>query len=606
MKKLIVFSGFVALICVGVYGFTAFSEKRNVLQDDINLYADDKVKNNIVLTASATATFGKDNTRLPVVSIPLKKDLTYLLTIDSAYIVPGVSIKTVCVSSQTPIVTNNYNNIKNIGERFFFVASQDTDKVKVYMELNTNGIDPTGSTISVKIDCLDENMMQSKYAKKSRRIKRLKKNIENIKSQLVNKNVNDKCAYLYYYLLNQTEKEGKFLFGQWRASSMALGEDGVQIDYRSTYLYDGGTVLATWDDESKRAGIRRLPASVVDVNYNHLDNINKYSGKPCGSTEEDLGWSVIFDYNNLINDINRDYIKGTQIERFNCVSAIINFWEAHNRNALVNLAAHIGNPLKEVEAPDLDLGGQNYRYISPNHVHLFKDILDGKEIWRDSITLKKWWDDILSQLCDCIDLLVDDNGEKIPVTLRLFHEYDCPYFWWGLNYNTGEEYIAFWRYSIDYIKSRCDNVLFTWCPEHHWSNAKSDIILDCYYPGDDYVDIIACDCYGEMFTERNEPYTMLQRISTFARNHGKVLALTETGFTTEGEGLARAKGAQTIIDGGVYDRLFDNITMSDFRPAYVMVYGAYRIPYKESTEFRKFVEWDRIVNINMVQLYENE
>ena len=558
-----------------------------------------------ILTANTTATFGCDNTRISVVNMPLKKGHTYFFTITSASIVSGTSIKIVTISSQTPTIPSLYRFAKYVGESFFFTAIQDTDDIKVYMELNSNGIDPTGSSISVRIDCLDNNTKPSNNTiKKSHHSSIHQYDFETIKSQLVNKNVYDKCAKLYYNLQNLSQNEKKFLFGQWRSSSMALGKDGAQIDYRKTNLTDGGTVLATWDDKRKRAGVRRLPTIFDGILYNNLDNIGKFSNKPCGTTEEDLGWSVLYDYNNLIKDSKSNYIKGTQLERYNCVSAIINYWEAHNRNALVNLVAHIGNPLKEIEAPDLDMGGQDYRYISPNHVHLLKDIFEGNAVWRDTITLKQWWDEILSQLCDCIDLLIDANGDKIPVTLRLFHEFDCPYFWWGFNYNTGDEYIELWRYSVDYIKNRCDNVLFTWCAEHHWSDAESDIILDRYYPGDEYVDIIACDCYDPMFTRRDEPYKMLKRITAFAHNHGKVLALTETGFTSDGEGLARAKESQAKIDDGIYDRLLDNIVISDFKPAYVMVYGAYRIPNKKSSNFNNFMKKTRITNINEVLLYE--
>jgi beta-mannanase len=71
-----------------------------------------------------------------------------------------------------------------------------------------------------------------------------------------------------------------------------------------------------------------------------------------------------------------------------------------------------------------------------------------------------------------------------PVLIRLGHEMNDPYrYTWGPQNNTNEEFIAFWKYIVNFFKEHhVNNVVWIWSPHPAYGYFNE------YYPGNEYVD----------------------------------------------------------------------------------------------------------------------
>jgi mannan endo-1,4-beta-mannosidase len=131
--------------------------------------------------------------------------------------------------------------------------------------------------------------------------------------------------------------------------------------------------------------------------------------------------------------------------------------------------------------------------------------------------------------------LYDENGRKIPIILRLFHEMNGDWFWWcngdiNKTHITHDDYKQLYRLAVDYIKPRVNNVLFVWSPDK-WV-ALPDYDADHNYPGDEYVDIIGVDAYevGDSYYTIDNFRSQVGKMVDFSRNHGKIAVASEVGY----------------------------------------------------------------------------
>ena len=94
----------------------------------------------------------------------------------------------------------------------------------------------------------------------------------------------------------------------------------------------------------------------------------------------------------------------------------------------------------------------------------------------------------------------------IPVLFRPYHEMNSGSFWWGNK--TADSYQGLWRIMYNYLvnTSGLHNLIFVWAPSA-WTPNGSDVPWN-YYPGSDYVDIVAVDDYNaEYGTGAHTPET---------------------------------------------------------------------------------------------------
>ena len=133
-----------------------------------------------------------------------------------------------------------------------------------------------------------------------------------------------------------------------------------------------------------------------------------------------------------------------------------------------------------------------------------------------------------NQLQDAVSIL---NELKIPVVLRLFHEMNGSWFWWGNKAEGGKEaYIKMYQYAVNYIKARTDYALFAWSPNYPFDSGKFP--GNDYYPGDDFVDVVGVDYYDAGSSKGNSFVTLVKdvtAVSDFSLKHNKIPVLAETG-----------------------------------------------------------------------------
>ena len=127
-------------------------------------------------------------------------------------------------------------------------------------------------------------------------------------------------------------------------------------------------------------------------------------------------------------------------------------------------------------------------------------------------------------------------GVKVPVVFRPYHEHTGSWFWWGQANCTAEQYKALWKMTVDRLKEKgVVNALYAYSPGTE-PNGDPEKYME-RYPGDDIIDVMGFDTYcntpnGEpegvtaYIEKANKGLAMTQML---AKEHGKALALTETG-----------------------------------------------------------------------------
>lgn len=199
--------------------------------------------------------------------------------------------------------------------------------------------------------------------------------------------------------------------------------------------------------------------------------------------------------------------------------------EAYKRGLVVTICWHMNEPfhgdafyVSDMDKVDPTL--KNRAFVS---------ILEGNE--NHDYYKKK-----LDKVAQILSSTTDDSGKPIPVILRLFHEFDGSWFWWGIpHYATPAQFIKNWQFTVKYLRDQkgLHNVLYAFSPNDSFTSAAS--YASCY-PGDDYVDVVGFDCYEDYgskgVTGITNVATKLKILSDFAISHKKVAALTEFGYAS--------------------------------------------------------------------------
>jgi len=123
-----------------------------------------------------------------------------------------------------------------------------------------------------------------------------------------------------------------------------------------------------------------------------------------------------------------------------------------------------------------------------------------------------------------------------PILFRPFHENTGSWFWWGKAFSDTETYKSVFKYTVEYLRDiqNVHNLLYVYGP------GSEAATLDEYgerYPGDDYVDMIGFDTYDSNPVPDEEGYSFqtnfensVKLTDTFAKQHGKLFAVTEIGI----------------------------------------------------------------------------
>lgn len=145
----------------------------------------------------------------------------------------------------------------------------------------------------------------------------------------------------------------------------------------------------------------------------------------------------------------------------------------------------------------------------------------------------------LNRLADFLNSVKTEDGEKIPILFRPWHEHTGNWFWWGASHCTPEQYVDLWKMTRTALdKSGADHLIYAYSPGME-CGGDSVIYLE-RYPGDDLVDLLGVDAYeyldeGMSLKDGNARYvenlnTILSMLTTVGLKHDKPVAVTEMGF----------------------------------------------------------------------------
>ena len=184
----------------------------------------------------------------------------------------------------------------------------------------------------------------------------------------------------------------------------------------------------------------------------------------------------------------------------------------HERGGVITFSWHPRNPLTGGDAWD----------VSSDQV--VASILPGGEKHEYFMT----W---LSKVADFIGSIKTADGDLVPVIWRPWHEHTGSWFWWGQKLCTTEQYKALWKMTYDYMVNErgLDNLVWAYSPGA--GGLTSELFAE-RYPGDEIIDMVGFDCY--QYSD-NEVYVAdmknaLEVTKAFAQEHGKLMAVTETGY----------------------------------------------------------------------------
>lgn len=128
--------------------------------------------------------------------------------------------------------------------------------------------------------------------------------------------------------------------------------------------------------------------------------------------------------------------------------------------------------------------------------------------------------------------LKTEDGTKVPVLFRPWHEHTGSWFWWGKDHCTTAQYKQLWVMTHDYFRSKgVDNLLYAYSPG---GGGTAEEYIE-RYPGDEYVDLLGFDYYQLNGVEGTESYRevmnrTLTYLTEFGAKHHKPVAITETGL----------------------------------------------------------------------------
>lgn len=200
--------------------------------------------------------------------------------------------------------------------------------------------------------------------------------------------------------------------------------------------------------------------------------------------------------------------------------------EAWGRGEVITACCHLNNPLT---------GGDSWD--NSNNTVVKEILTEGSAT---NVKYLEW----LDRLAEFALNLKDANGTLIPVLFRPYHEHTQTWSWWGKKCTTQNEFISFWRFTIEYLRDTKEvhNFLYAISPQMDGVQSATDLLFR--YPGDDYVDFLGMDCYHGNNT--NAFIHNLTNLSALSKEKMKPCGVTETGV----EGILK--------DGIEYEKYWEN------------------------------------------------
>ena len=293
----------------------------------------------------------------------------------------------------------------------------------------------------------------------------------------------------------------------------------------------------------------------------------------------------------------------------------------HDYRAVPVFSWHVENPYAPSGWTDPKFGEKPYRYryasegYPQEDKHVIREILEGTGrpcgFGRHSscdpaapvetnANPRAWYSARLKEIASFLDGLKGPDGEPIPAVVRLFHECEDDWSWWGRGSVSVDDYAKFFRYTVEHLRKLTgggENLLFAYSPDRYWWEMGKEGDGQVYsflgrYPGDDFVDIIGYDDYligtgadsqtiEKRFTSAVEK---MRRITEEARQRGKACGLFESGAIDE-----------ALPD--YYDWLHKVLTAEGVGFSFVNLWGGYEMPRTDEGRecFKRFLERPEVI-----------
>lgn len=249
-----------------------------------------------------------------------------------------------------------------------------------------------------------------------------------------------------------------------------------------------------------------------------------------------------------ITDEMKDYMKEHQRKLIRS-----HIRKIHGRGGVTTIHWHINNPLADVQTSynkgTLDQLWQIVpRHVCFTHRHMwtaptcgaahkkFKAKVDEAIAFLNSLTVIK------NESAPEGEDDINDNDkeiEYIPIILRLFHEQNGNWFWWGVPSGSDSNLKKSWKFRMwqiayrevwgwvfkHFLKHGRHNILWATGPNSDFLTRESYL---AYSPPISQVDILGFDAYGDF--QRDFPQTELRMVVRLAESLGKIPAATELGY----------------------------------------------------------------------------
>lgn len=273
---------------------------------------------------------------------------------------------------------------------------------------------------------------------------------------------------------------------------------------------------------------------------------------------------------------------------------IINAAKAAYAKGIINTFCwHLREPNKEDSFYAADMTAEQ-------KATAFKSILPGG-------TYHEWYKKKLDKIASVVLNLKGANGELIPIIFRPFHEFDGSWFWWGANFCTPDDYKTAYQFTVNYLKNTkgVHNILYAFSPDNTYTTETNYLSR---YPGDQYVDILGMDNYGDFDNQGQtgaaKANSKLKIIADLAITKVKIAALTETGY--------QVTSTKTPITDWFSTYLYSALTANTIEVSYVMFWNnnkdAYFVPngtVSNASDFKNFSSKTKSALVNSLpKMYE--
>jgi len=198
-------------------------------------------------------------------------------------------------------------------------------------------------------------------------------------------------------------------------------------------------------------------------------------------------------------------------------------WWHTQQNGIITVSWHCVNPISSqwpgVKEPNGAGSAWEVGFLSANDQNAVKSILPGGG---NHAMYNSW----LDRLAKFFLTWKDDQNKLIPFLFRPYHEHSGDFFWWGRNRCNDEEYADLWRYTVKYLRSKgLHNILYMYNTDKVYS--PEEYLVG--YPGDEYIDVLSMDWYGQGEEFNQNIDKALAFTTNLASQKKKLHALSECG-----------------------------------------------------------------------------